>query len=65
MSEKALSSYVPVKIDVDAHPELVKQFPSDGIPHFVIAKADGTMVREAVGAYPPQDFIDWLNGKSL
>jgi thiol:disulfide interchange protein len=63
--EKELSNFVPVKIDVDEHPDLVKEYPSDGIPHFVIAKEDGTMLRETVGAYPPKEFIDWLDGKTM
>lgn len=63
--EKELSHFVPVKIDVDEHPEIARQYPSDGIPHFVIAKQDGTMVRDTVGAYPPKDLIEWLQGKAL
>jgi thiol:disulfide interchange protein len=63
--EKALSNFVPVKIDVDEHRDLAKQYPSDGIPHFVIAKDDGTKLRETVGAYPPKEFIDWLDGKTM
>jgi len=63
--EKALSGYVPVKIDIDAHPEIARQYPSDRIPHFVIAKSDGTLMREQVGAMPPRDFLDWLNGKAM
>ena len=62
--EKELSKFVPVKIDVDEHPDLAQQYPSDGIPHFVIAKEDGTKIRETVGAYPPQDLIEWLQGKA-
>ena len=61
--EKALSSYVPVKIDVDAHPEIAGKYPSDGIPHFVIAKSDGMPIREQLGAMTPRDFLDWLNAK--
>lgn len=63
--QKEMANFVPVKIDVDDHPELVKQYPSDGIPHFVIAREDGTMMRETVGAYPPKEFIDWLDGKTM
>jgi thiol:disulfide interchange protein len=58
--EKALSNFIPVKIDVDQHRDLVNQYPSEGIPHFVIAKSDGTKLRETVGAYPPTEFIEWL-----
>ena len=63
--EKALSGYVPVKIDVDAHMDLVTKYPSEGIPHFVIAKSDGTPMREQVGAMPPRDFLNWLNAKAM
>jgi len=62
--EKALSKFVAVKIDIDAHPDIARQYPSEGIPHFVIAKSDGTAVRDTVGALPPADFLDWLNGKA-
>ena len=63
--EKELQKFVPVKVDVDEHPDLVQKFPSDGIPHFVIANQDGTKLRETVGAYPPREFIDWLEGKAM
>src|SRR3954451_11792755 len=63
--EKELTNFVPVKIDVDEHPDLVQKYPSDGIPHFVIARTDGTMIRETVGAYPPHELIGWLQGKAM
>jgi thiol:disulfide interchange protein len=63
--EKELDKFVPVKVDVDEHPDLVQRYPSDGIPHFVIAKQDGTVIRETVGAYPARDLIDWLEGKAM
>src|SRR3954468_11974320 len=59
--EKALSNFIPVKIDIDQHPDLSRRYPSDGIPHFVIAKSDGSAIRETVGAYPAREFIEWLN----
>ena len=62
---KELEKFVPVKVDVDEHPDLVDRYPSDGIPHFVIAKQDGTKLRETMGPYPPRELIDWLEGKSM
>jgi thiol:disulfide interchange protein len=61
--KNALSSYVPVKIDIDEHPDLAKRYPAEGIPHFVVAQADGRPLRESVGAVPPGEFVAWLNGK--
>ncbi len=63
--EKALSAYVPVKIDIDEHPDLARNYPSDGIPHFVIANGDGKMLREQIGAMRPEDFLSWLNAKAM
>jgi thioredoxin-like negative regulator of GroEL len=59
--EKALSSYVPVKIDIDEHPDLAKKYPSQSIPHFVIAQPDGTLLRQQMGAGPINEFVAWLN----
>jgi thiol:disulfide interchange protein len=60
--EKALREYVPVKIDVDENPDLVRQYPSDGIPHFVVVGGDGKPVREMVGAMDVGEFLGWLKG---
>lgn len=62
--EKALSDYVPVKIDVDENSELAKQYPGHGsIPHFVVLGKDREIVREGEGAADPQEFLVWLEGK--
>lgn len=62
---KALSSYVPIKIDVDQFANLARQYPSDGIPHFVIVSGDGKVLRDYTGTLQPKEFVDWLNGKAM
>ena len=58
--EKALREYVPVKIDIDEHPDLARQYVANSIPRFVVVDSGGTIVKAADGALPPEDFIQWL-----
>jgi thiol:disulfide interchange protein len=60
--ERALRAYVPVKIDVDQHPDLARQYGSDAIPRFVVLGKDGQIVKATEGALPPAEFLAWLNG---
>src|SRR2546423_5513396 len=41
--------YVPVRIDVDAHPALAKKYGVDAFPTFVVLSDDGEPVRRSVG----------------
>jgi thioredoxin-like negative regulator of GroEL len=59
---KALSAYVPVKIDIDAHPDLAARYAPSAIPTFVILKEDGSVAKAETGALGPDDFLAWLNG---
>ncbi len=59
---KALSGYVPVKIDIDAHPDLAARYSPSEIPTFVVLKEDGSVAKSQTGALGPDDFLAWLNG---
>jgi thioredoxin-like negative regulator of GroEL len=59
---KALSAYVPVKIDIDAHPDLAARYAPDAIPTFVVLKEDGSVVKSETGVLMPEEFLTWLNG---
>lgn len=66
--EADLRAYVPVKIDIDEHPEVTKLYlrtPMNldgGIPAFRILNSDGSIRRELVGAATPEQFRAWLKG---
>ena len=60
--ERALRAYVPVKVDVDQHPDLARQYGSDAIPRFVVLGKDGQIVKATEGALPPGEFLAWLTG---
>jgi thiol:disulfide interchange protein len=58
--EKALQAYVPVKIDIDAHPDLAARYAPESIPTFVVLNSDAGVMKSESGALPPQDFLEWL-----
>lgn len=59
----ALGDYVPVQIDVDAHPDLAQQFNAQGIPHLVLLDSSGNLVKWTEGEMPPDEFLQWLGPK--
>jgi protein disulfide-isomerase len=58
--EAALSDYVPVKVDVDEHPELARQFNIDGVPTFIVLDAAGNAAKRTTGALSPREFVEWV-----
>jgi thioredoxin 1 len=58
----ALQAYVPVKIDIDAHPDLAARYAPTYIPAFVVLNGDGTVAKSETGALSPEDFLTWLKG---
>lgn len=61
--ERALSAYVPVKVDVDEQAELAARFQVQAMPTFLVMKtADGEPAQRTEGALPPSDFLQWLRG---
>ena len=60
--ESALKNFVPVKIDIDEHPDLARRYDPQGVPYFAVLNAAGDASKTAVGALPPADFLAWLRG---
>lgn len=61
--ERALQAYVPVKIDVDEHPELVQRYRVEAFPTFVVQppEVDAKPTRSIEGAMMPTEFLRWLS----
>jgi thiol:disulfide interchange protein len=64
---RQLAKCVCVKLDSDdpATLPLAMQYQVMVIPRFVLLDKDGRTIRTANGAMPPEDFLDWLNGKQI
>ena len=60
--ESALRNFVPVKIDIDEHPDLARRYNPQGVPYFAVLNSAGDPNKTAVGALPPSDFLAWLKG---
>ena len=60
--QAALDHVVPVKIDVDEHPDLAQEFGVTGIPRLQLIAPDGTLGGSRVGFMPPDELIRWLQG---
>ena len=58
--DAALRDYVPVKVDVDRHPDLAGRYGVNGIPAFAVLADDGRPLRQTDGALPPAEFVKWL-----
>jgi thiol:disulfide interchange protein len=61
--ERALRAYVPVKVDVDEHPDLVQRYRVEAFPTFIVQPVgeDVTPTKSIAGAMPPAAFIAWLS----
>jgi thioredoxin-like negative regulator of GroEL len=65
---RALKDYIPVKVNVDQHPDLAGKYgvPSTGIPLVLVLDPSGRAIAHRAGAYPgdPGDFLSWLQESS-
>lgn len=57
---QALGGYVPVQIDIDAHPDLAQQFNAQAIPHLAVLDSRGNLMKWTEGELPPEAFLEWL-----
>jgi thiol:disulfide interchange protein len=58
--DAALRQFVPVKVDIDEHPELARQFGLDGVPTLIVLDGAGNPAKRVTGALPPPEFVEWL-----
>ena len=58
--DAALRDYVPVKVDIDEHPDLAQKYNVSSIPAFFVVDPSGNVVRNWVGAFPPATFVEEL-----
>jgi thioredoxin-like negative regulator of GroEL len=61
--EAALRDYVPVKVDIDQHPDLADRYAVRAVPTFAVLADDGHALRQTDGALPPADMLAWLRAK--
>ena len=63
--EAALRDYVPVKVDVDAQPDLSREYHVEAVPTFVVLDAGGKVINSWSGASSPGEFIDALKRSGM
>jgi len=57
---QALEEWVPIKIDVDDHPEIKASYNISALPTLVILSPQGQIIKRTEGAMPPEEFIRFL-----
>jgi protein disulfide-isomerase len=60
----AMAAYVPVRIDVDVHPDIARRFNIEAMPTFVVLDAQQQVVRQSTGAMEAADMETWLKTAS-
>ena len=58
--KQALEKYIPVKVDVDAHPELSQQYGVNAMPTMAIVSEQGEILRRRTGLMRPEEMLRWL-----
>ena len=61
----ASGEMIPVRVDVDQHPDWASRYHADQIPMLVLADADGTPIKSSVGYLDGDDFVRWLKGPAV
>lgn len=56
----AMEKFVPVKIDVDAHPDLAQKYGVNAMPTYVIVSEQGEVLRRRTGLMMPEEMLRWL-----
>jgi hypothetical protein len=60
--ERVLQAYVPVKIDVDEHPDLAERYHVGGFPGFIVQSVEeATPTKSMEGLMMPEELIAWLS----
>ena len=56
----ALTAYIPVQVDFDANPVLVKQYGVDAIPCCIVVDPSGRELKRSTGQIDAETFLQWL-----
>jgi thiol:disulfide interchange protein len=60
---EALQDVVPVKIDVDEHPDIARAFNISGIPRLQLLHPDGTLGATHEGFASAEELVEFLRGR--
>ena len=55
--EAALRDFVPVKVDIDEHPDLARQYRIDGVPSFFVLDSSGNILHAWSGSSTPGEMV--------
>jgi thioredoxin-like negative regulator of GroEL len=58
--EAALRPYVPIRVDVDHHPDTASAYGVSSIPMMAVLDAGGNIIKSTSGLMSADEFVAWL-----
>jgi thiol:disulfide interchange protein len=58
--KEAMGGFVPVKIDVDRHPDVARRYSIDAVPHIIALDRAGIILASREGLVEPVVMVQWL-----
>jgi thiol:disulfide interchange protein DsbD len=55
-----MQNYIPVRIDIDANPQLSEQYRVESIPLFIVLDSKGEMIKRSEGYMDADDLLSWV-----
>lgn len=62
--KEALQAWVAVKVDIDAQPEVARQYAVEAVPTFVLLDSAGKPANRSVGGMSADDLLGWLKDQA-
>ncbi len=61
---RLVSQSIPVRVNIDKRPDIVKQYPSPGIPYVCLIRPNGQIIKAHMGYLGPNEFTQFWKSQS-